>query len=50
MRLKAEMAELDYLVREADDDEALRTLMTRKQVLLSQRHAIDVATASDIHG
>jgi DNA primase len=50
MRLKAEMAELDYLVREADDDEALRTLMARKQVLLSQRHAIDVATASDIHG
>ncbi|HEX5548760.1 MAG TPA: toprim domain-containing protein, partial [Ktedonobacterales bacterium] len=50
MRLKAEMAELDYLVREADDEEALRTLMARKQVLLSQRHAIDVATASDIHG
>ncbi len=47
MRLKAEMAELDYLVREADD-EALRTLMTRKKLLLSQRRAIDAAT--DIWG
>jgi DNA primase len=44
MRLKAEMAELDYLVREADDDEALRTLMARKKLLLSQRRAIDAAT------
>ncbi len=48
MRLKAEMAELDYLVREADDDEALRTLMARKKLLLSQRRAIDAAT--DIWG
>ena len=48
MRLKAEMAELDYLVREADDDEALRTLMAHKKLLLSQRRAIDAAT--DIWG
>ncbi|HET8906020.1 MAG TPA: DNA primase [Ktedonobacterales bacterium] len=51
MRLKAEMAELDYLVREVagtDDDEGLRTLMARKKLLLSQRRAIDSAT--DIWG
>jgi hypothetical protein len=47
MRLKAEMAELDYLVREvagAGDDEGVRTLMARKKKLLSQRRAIDAAT------
>jgi hypothetical protein len=51
MRLKAEMAELDYLVREvaeAGDNEGLRTLMGRKKLLLSQRRAIDSAT--DIWG
>jgi DNA primase len=51
MRLKAEMADLDYLVREVagtGDDEGLRTLMTRKKLLLSQRRAIDAAT--DISG
>jgi hypothetical protein len=47
MRLKAEMAELDYLVREVvgtGDDESVRTLMARKKLLLSQRRAIDAAT------
>lgn len=47
MRLKAEMAELDYLVREVagtGDDEGVRTLMARKKLLLSQRRAIDAAT------
>jgi DNA primase len=51
MRLKAEMAELDYLVRDVagtGDDESLRTLMARKKLLLSQRRAIDSAT--DIWG
>lgn len=49
MRLKAEMAELDYLLREvAGDDDGLRTLMARKKLLLSQRRAIDAAT--DIWG
>ncbi|HEU5348982.1 MAG TPA: DNA primase [Ktedonobacterales bacterium] len=51
MRLKAEMAELDYLVREsagAGDHEGLRTLMARKKLLLTQRRAID--TATDIWG
>jgi hypothetical protein len=51
MRLKAEMAELDYLVREvagSGDDEGLRTLMARKKLLLSQRRTIDAAT--DIWG
>jgi DNA primase len=51
MRLKAEMAELDYLVREVagtGDDEALRALMARKKLLLSQRRTIDSAT--DIWG
>ena len=47
MRLKAEMAELDYLVREVagtGDDEGVRTLMAQKKLLLSQRRAIDAAT------
>lgn len=47
MRLKAEMAELDYLVREVaatGDDEGLRSLIARKKLLLSQRRAIDAAT------
>ena len=47
MRLKAEMAELDYLVREVagtGDDEGVRTLMAQKKKLLSQRRAIDAAT------
>ena len=51
MRLKAEMAELDYLVREvagSGDDEGLRTLLAHKKLLLSQRRAIDAAT--DIWG
>jgi hypothetical protein len=51
MRLKAEMAELDYLVREvagSGDDEGLRTLLAHKKLLLSQRRTIDAAT--DIWG
>ncbi|HEY7953369.1 MAG TPA: hypothetical protein VID70_10295, partial [Solirubrobacteraceae bacterium] len=51
MRLKEEMAELDYLQRDAEqsgDDEALRALLRRKQYLLSQRRAIDAA--SGLHG
>lgn len=46
MRLKAEMAELDSLVREAQasDADSLRSLMTRKQHLLTQRRAIDAAS------
>lgn len=47
MRLKAEMAEVDYLVREVaatGDEEGLRTLIARKKHLLSQRRAIDAAT------
>lgn len=46
-RLKEEMAELDYLQREAEqsgDGEALRALLRRKQHLLSQRRAIDAAS------
>jgi len=53
MRLKSEMAMIDHLEKamvDSGDSEGLRTLITRKQVLLSQRHTIDVATASDIHG
>ena len=48
MRLNHEMAELDALQREAEqahDDEALRALLDRKRSLLSQRRAIDAATA-----
>ena len=51
MRLKEEMAELDYLQRDAEqsgDAEALRALLRRKQYLLSQRRAIDAA--SGLHG
>ncbi|MBF6590711.1 MAG: DNA primase [Ktedonobacterales bacterium] len=47
MRLKAEVAELDYLKRDAEqsgDQEALRALLQRERYLLSQRHAIDAAT------
>jgi hypothetical protein len=47
------MAMIDHLEKamvDSGDSEGLRTLITRKQVLLSQRHTIDVATASDIHG
>lgn len=46
-RLKEEMAELDYLQRDAEqsgDGEALRALLRRKQHLLSQRRAIDAAS------
>jgi DNA primase len=53
MRLKAEMAVIDHLEKETDaigDQDGLRALLARKQHLLSQRHAIDVATASDVHG
>ncbi|HEU0025600.1 MAG TPA: DNA primase [Ktedonobacterales bacterium] len=48
MRLNHEMAELDALQREAEqarDDTALRALLDRKRHLLSQRRAIDAATA-----
>ncbi len=48
LRLRGEMAELDALQREAEqsgDDEALRTLLARKQRLLVQRRAIDLASA-----
>ncbi|HEX9038872.1 MAG TPA: DNA primase [Ktedonobacterales bacterium] len=48
MRLNQEMAELDALQREAEqegDDVALRSLLDRKQRLLTQRRAIDAATA-----
>ncbi|HEV8189889.1 MAG TPA: DNA primase [Ktedonobacterales bacterium] len=48
MRLKAEMAELDYLERDAEqtgDLEALRSLLARKQQLLLQRRAVDAASA-----
>lgn len=47
MRLKEEMAELDYLQRDAEQSgatEALRALLKRKQLLLSQRRAIDAAS------
>jgi len=48
MRLKAEMAELDALQRDAEhaaETETLRALLARKQELLLQRRAIDSATA-----
>ncbi|MEO7000394.1 MAG: DNA primase [Ktedonobacterales bacterium] len=48
MRLKAEMAELDALQRDAEhaaEADTLRTLLVRKQELLLQRRAIDSATA-----
>ncbi len=48
MRLKAEMAELDYLERDAEqtgDLDALRSLLARKQQLLLQRRAVDAASA-----
>ena len=48
MRLKAEMAELDALQRDAEhaaEADTLRALLTRKQELLLQRRAIDSATA-----
>lgn len=48
MRLNHEMAELDALQRDAEqerDDETLRALLDRKRLLLSQRRAIDAATA-----
>ncbi|HEY7781248.1 MAG TPA: DNA primase [Ktedonobacterales bacterium] len=48
MRLGEEMAELDYLQRDAEqsgDRDTLRTLLGRKQQLLSQRRAIDAAAA-----
>ncbi len=46
-RLKDEMAELDYLARDAEqsnDAEALLALLKRKQQLLSQRRALDAAS------
>jgi DNA primase len=45
-RLREEMAELDYLQRDAEqtgDGDALRALLGRKQHLLAQRRAIDAA-------
>jgi DNA primase len=45
-RLREEMAELDYLQRDAEqsgDGEAVRALLGRKQQLLSQRRTIDAA-------
>ena len=48
MRLKAEMAELDALQREAEragDADALRALLVRRMGLLSQRRAVDAASA-----
>jgi DNA primase len=48
MRLKSEQAELDYLIRDAEQSgerEALRSLLVRKQRLLAQRHTIDEATS-----
>ncbi|WIG58876.1 MAG: DNA primase DnaG [Ktedonobacterales bacterium] len=50
-RLKEEMAELDYLQRDAErsgDLDALRGLLARKQQVLSQRRALDAA--SGLHG
>jgi DNA primase len=47
MRLKSEQAELDALIREADqsnDGETLRALITRKGSLLAQRRVIDEAS------
>jgi DNA primase len=46
-RLNEEMAELDYLQRDAErsgDAETLRALVRRKQQLLSQRHALQAAS------
>lgn len=51
VRIEEEMAELDYLQRDAEqsgDGEALRALLRRKQQLLSQRRALDAA--SGLHG
>ncbi|HEX6800815.1 MAG TPA: DNA primase [Ktedonobacterales bacterium] len=51
MRLKAEMAELDYLEHDAEgsgDADAARGLLQRKQQLLMQRRALDAA--SGLHG
>jgi DNA primase len=48
MRIKMEVAELDFLQRDAEqsgDREALRALLQRKQMLLTQRRAIDAAAA-----
>jgi DNA primase len=48
MRIKAEVTELDFLQRDAEqagDLEALRLLLLRKQQLLTQRRAIDAAAA-----
>ncbi len=48
MRIKAEVAELDFLQRDAEqagDQEALRALLLRKQQLLTQRRTIDAAAA-----
>src|SRR5262249_22283552 len=50
-RLNEELAELDYLQRDAQqtsDAEALRALLRRKQHLLSQRRTLDAA--SGLHG
>jgi DNA primase len=47
MRLKGEQAELDALIREAEqtsDSETLRALLTRKGLLLAQRRVIDEAS------
>jgi DNA primase len=47
MRLKSEQAELDHLIRDAEqagDQETQRALLTRKQALLAQRHTIDEAS------
>ncbi|HLY29691.1 MAG TPA: toprim domain-containing protein, partial [Ktedonobacterales bacterium] len=48
LRLKAQMAELDALQRDAEqshDAEAVRALLIQKQRLLAQRRAIDSASA-----
>jgi len=48
MRLKAQMAELDALQRDAEqghDAETLRTLLMQKQRLLAERRAVDAASA-----
>ena len=47
MRLKSEQAELDTLIREAEqtsDSETVRALLTRKMSLLAQRRVIDEAS------
>ena len=46
-RLNEELAELDYLQRDAEqsrDDDALRALLRRKLHVLSQRRALDAAS------